>query len=101
MRRKRPFANDCSLDRRLRIGFVSGDFRDHPVVRFLEPFLDYADRERFDLFAYSNSGRNDAVTETLKAHFCNWRRFQFLDDEAAADLIEADRIDVLIDLLRP
>ncbi|WP_103985958.1 glycosyltransferase family 41 protein [Methylobacterium sp. 190mf] len=96
--RIRPFANDRNLDRRLRIGFVSADFRDHPVVRFLEPFLHYADRERFDLLAYSNTSREDAVTETLKARFDSWRRIDVLDDEAAANLIEADRTDILIDL---
>ena len=98
LRRIRPFANDRSPDRRLRIGFVSADFRDHPVVRFLEPFLHYADRERFDLIAYSNAGRIDGVTEMLKARFGIWRTIEFLDDEAAADLIEADRIDILVDL---
>jgi protein O-GlcNAc transferase len=98
LRRNRPFTNDRSPDRRLRIGFVSADLRDHPVVRFLEPFLDHADRERFDLFAYSNSSRCDAVTETLKTRFGTWRPIEFLDDEAVADLIEADRIDILVDL---
>lgn len=98
LRRSRPFTNDRSQDRRLRIGFVSADLRDHPVVRFLEPFLDHADRERFDLFAYSNSGRCDAVTESLKTRFGTWRPIEFLDDEAVADLIEADRIDILVDL---
>ncbi|MCJ2072259.1 tetratricopeptide repeat protein [Methylobacterium sp. J-030] len=98
LRRLRPFANDPSPDRRLNIGFVSADFRDHPVVRFLEPFLIHADRERFDFFAYSNASCDDAVTETLKAHFKTWRPIDRLDDEAAADLIESDRIDILVDL---
>ncbi|KTS04522.1 hypothetical protein SB2_19285 [Methylobacterium radiotolerans] len=98
LRRLRPFANARGTDRRLRIGFVSADFRDHPVVRFLEPFLHHADRERLDLIAYSNTSREDAVTDTLKARFDSWRPIEVLDDEAVADLIEADRIDILVDL---
>jgi protein O-GlcNAc transferase len=98
LRRLRPFANARGTDRRLRIGFVSADFRDHPVVRFLEPFLHHADRERLDLIAYSNTSREDAVTDTLKARFDSWRPIEVLDDEAIADLIEADRIDILVDM---
>lgn len=96
--RRRTFANDRSQNRRLRVGFVSGDFRDHPVARFIEPFLHHADPARHDLFAYSNAAREDAVTASLKARFGTWRPIAKLDDAAVADLIEADRIDVLVDL---
>ncbi|NEU12968.1 tetratricopeptide repeat protein [Methylobacterium sp. BTF04] len=96
--RQRPFANDRDPDRRLRIGFVSGDFCEHAVNYFFEPALRHFERAQIETFAYSNTVREDAVTERLKSVFAQWRCLCGLDDDAAADLIEADAIDILVDL---
>lgn len=96
--RRRPFANDRDPERRLRIGFVSGDFCNHALVRFFEPYLCAADREAFSIQAYMTHASEDAVSERLKPLFDGWTNLACLDDDAAADRIEADRIDILVDL---
>ena len=96
--RQRPFRNDRDPDRRLRIGFVSGDLFGHAIVRFLEPFLQHLDRASFEARAYMTRGQEDAVSEHLRGLFDGWHNIAGLSDDEAADLIEADAIDVLIDL---
>ncbi|SFK94113.1 tetratricopeptide repeat protein [Methylorubrum salsuginis] len=97
LRRTTPHPNDPTPDRPLRIGLVSGDLCDHPVARFVAPFLRHHDQTRLAVFAYAN-GAADATTERLKAWTAGWRDIGGLDDAHAARLIEADGIDVLLDL---
>ena len=82
----------------LRVGFVSGDLRAHPVGYFLEAWLPHVDRERLTLLAYPTIAREDALTTRLRSHFAQWRNIAGLGDEVAARVIHADRIDVLVDL---
>ena len=96
--RRRPFPNDRDPGRRLRVGFVSGDFREHAVNYFLEPALRHLDSAEIETVAFTTSAAEDAVTGRLKGVFARWRSICGLDDAAAADLIEAERIDVLVDL---
>jgi len=86
------------IGRRLKLGYVSGDFRQHAVRYFLEQFLAHHDRGRLELFAYSTHGREDAVTERFKALVDHWKPLAGIADTAARERIEADGIDVLIDL---
>lgn len=83
---------------RIRLGLVSADFREHPVAHFLKGILRQIDQSRFEVFAYSNNGQNDEETEALKALFPHWQDIRALPDEAAAQLVRADQIDVLVDL---
>jgi predicted O-linked N-acetylglucosamine transferase (SPINDLY family) len=92
------YENDRDPDRRLRIGYVSPDFRSHPVSRFLEPILRHHDRERFETYCYSDVARPDAVTIRLRQHASAWRETAALDDGQLAELIRHDRIDILVDL---
>ncbi len=96
--RRRPFANDRDADRRLRIGFVSGDLCSHAVVRFFEPFLTGVGRTDLELVAYMTRAREDHVSDRLRPRFDLWRNIYGLSDDEAADQIEADRIDILVDL---
>jgi protein O-GlcNAc transferase len=96
--RRRPFPHDRDPDRRLRVGFVSADLCSHPVERFFEPFLARLDRERFEPVAFMTQSREDATSERLKTLFAGWHNISGLDDEEAADLVEAERIDILADL---
>ena len=98
LRRQRPLIRDKNPARKLRIGYVSPDFRDHPVNYFFEPLLMQHDRRQFEIFAYSNCSREDHVTARLKMACDHWRNITTLTDDAAADLIETDGIDVLVDL---
>jgi predicted O-linked N-acetylglucosamine transferase (SPINDLY family) len=91
-------ANERSPERRLRIGYVSGDLRRHPVGYFLQPLLEHHDRGNFEVYGYSNSRISDEHTKRLRG-FCDvWRDVVDLPDEQVASQIRADAIDVLIDL---
>lgn len=84
--------------RRLRVGFVSGDLRQHAVAYFLEPILAALDAAQFDLYAYANYPHQDAVTVRLQTLLPNWRQVSALTDADLAELIRVDGIDILIDL---
>ncbi|WP_412527027.1 tetratricopeptide repeat protein [Burkholderia lata] len=84
--------------RPLRVGFVSGDLRLHPVGIFLESVLAHLDRTRIDLRVYVTTDVEDAITAKLKPHANGWRSIAALGPEAAARMIHDDEIDVLVDL---
>jgi predicted O-linked N-acetylglucosamine transferase (SPINDLY family) len=77
---------------------VSGDFKAHAVAYFAEAVLTHHDRHAFELYGYSNTATEDAVTQRLQGLFDHWRSIRTLDDDQAADLIAKDGIDILIDL---
>ncbi len=84
--------------RPLKVGFLSGDLREHPVGRFLEATVSQIDAERLELVAYSTYAREDARTAQLKPLFRAWHMVAGLSDKLIAEKIRADEIDVLIDL---
>lgn len=90
--------NNPDPDRRLRVGYVSPDFRWHSVAFFFEPLLLAHDRDQFEIFCYSNSRRNDTMTDHIREHTDHWRDISTLDDEKAAALVQEDKIDLLVDL---
>jgi predicted O-linked N-acetylglucosamine transferase (SPINDLY family) len=94
----RPHTNNRDPDRQLRIGYVSPDFREHSVGRFILPLLAAQDSERFTVFCYSDARRSDALTANLRRHANQWRNTVGLTDERAARLIREDQIDILVDL---
>jgi protein O-GlcNAc transferase len=93
-----PHLNDRSPERRLRVGYVSPDFREHAVAKFLLPLVLHHDRNELEVFAYSNVRIPDATTGQFRAHADNWRRIAGLSDADAAELIRQDQIDILVDL---
>lgn len=94
----RPHANDRTPDRRLKIGYVSADLREHSVGRFLLPLLRCHDHSAFEIFAYAQVPRADAMTQRLAAHIDHWHSLVGLTDQQAADLIRQDGIDILVEL---
>ena len=84
--------------RPLRVGFVSGDLRSHPVGNFLEGVLAHIDPAKLSLVAYSNSAREDELSVRIKPLFAQWTVVTSLADHLLAEKIHADKIDVLIDL---
>ena len=84
--------------RRLRVGYVSGDLHSHPVGWFLAQVLEGHDRAAFEVFAYANSGRDDAMTARLRAAIEHWRVIAGRPDDVVEAQIRADGIDLLIDL---
>lgn len=94
------FASPGTRDpkRRLRIGYVSGDFSYHVVALFMLPVLERRDRAAIEVFCYSTSERVDEYTRQLMAHADAWRPCAGLPDAQLADAIHADCIDILVDL---
>jgi protein O-GlcNAc transferase len=94
-----PFhTNDRSPERRLRIGYVSPDFFQHPVGRFLLPLLEHHDKNQVQIFAYSQVQLPDAMTQRLRLYSDQWRNIVGLSDAQTADLVQQDQIDILVDL---
>jgi protein O-GlcNAc transferase len=89
---------DTDDSERLRVGYISGDFRTHSVAHFFEPILSARDRGRFAYILYSNSQLQDAVTQRLRTYADAWRDIWQLTDDALVELIRADGIDILVDL---
>lgn len=89
---------DADPDRRLRVGLISPDFKQHSVAYFVEPILQARDRDALELTCYSDVASPDAVTERLRAAADRWRPVHHLDDAAVTQQIRADHIDILIDL---
>ncbi|CAA7620155.1 glycosyltransferase family 41 protein [Magnetospirillum sp. SS-4] len=85
-------------DRRLRVGYVSPDFKEHAVTFFVEPLLRAHDRRRVEVFCYSDTLRPDDTTKRLRALADGWRDTLGVDDARLAEMIRADGIDVLVDL---
>lgn len=94
----RPFANDRDPGRRLRIGYVSPDFRNHAVGHGVFPVLAAHDRGVVEIVFYGEIERPDAQTERFKALGDGWRSTLGLADAAVAEQIRADGIDILVDL---
>ncbi len=84
--------------RRVRIGYVSADFRQHAVALFMRPVLAHHERKQFEIFCYSNTTASDAVTRQIESTVEHWREVVAMDDHAMAALIRADGIDLLVDL---
>ena len=85
--------------RRLRVGYVSSDLHLHPVPFFLMPVLERHDRSQVEVFCYSYGSTEDFVTERVRKLSDHWRAAHGMSDEALADAIHADGIDVLVDLV--
>jgi len=85
-------------ERKLRIGFVSPDFRSHSVAYYARPFFDAFDRDRFDVVGYANVPKEDSVTADLKELVTDWRDIVGLRSYQVAEEVRKDKIDILIDL---
>jgi protein O-GlcNAc transferase len=90
--------NDRNPNRRLRIGYVSPDFRAHPVGRFILPLLAAHDHAQFEIYCYASVQFHNTLTTLIQKHADVWRDIRTLNNEEAAKLIQSDRIDILIDL---
>lgn len=98
LRAARPHFNVPDMNRKLRIGYVSGDFKTHPVAYHFGPVLAAHNKNEFEIFLYNSYPRYDDVTEQL-VEFCDcYRDISRLPDEKADTLIRKDGIDILVDL---
>ncbi len=86
-----------TLNKKLRIGYISPDFRQHAVANFILPFLRDFDSEKFSVTCYQ-TGKTDAVTDRLKRYHVNWKDLNGRAARTASRLIAEDHLDILIDL---
>lgn len=93
-----PHRNSRDPERRLKVAYVSGDFRQHPVAYFIEPILASHDKSRYEIYGYYNHVQHDGYTERIAAHADHWLVCHGLSDEQLVERIRADGIDILIDL---
>ena len=84
-------------DKKLRIGYISPDFRQHAVANFILPFLRDFDADKFSVTCYQ-TGKTDAVTDRLKRHHVSWKDLSGRGARTASRLIAEDHPDILIDL---
>jgi predicted O-linked N-acetylglucosamine transferase (SPINDLY family) len=90
--------NDRDPHRRLRVGYVSPDLRDHIVGRNILPLFRCHDHREVEVICYSGVMKPDGVTAELRRHADAWRSTVGLSDERLAELIRQDGIDILVDL---
>lgn len=94
----RPHANRPDPERRLRVGYVSADFRQHSAANCFGPMILSCDRDAFDVVCYSSNFRDDAVTATFREAATLWRDSYAASDAQLAETIRDDAIDILVDL---
>jgi len=92
------YDNQLDLDRVLRIGYISPDFRRHSVSYFIEPLLEAHHRDKVQIYGYGHVLNADDVTERLKGKFDHYCDIVTLDDQAVAEQVKLDGIDILVDL---
>lgn len=92
-----PNSSIRAPERRLRVAYVSPDFREHPFARSIEPLLAGHNRKDFEVFCYSDVIRADRLTEHFRSSVDAWRDVAGVSDEALAQLVRRDGIDILVD----
>lgn len=96
--KQKKFSNVKEINRRLRIGYVSGDLRNHAVAFFIKPILEHHNKSQFETFVYSNNPKKDSITFDLERAVDKWQSCFHLNDSQLYELIKNDGIDILIDL---
>lgn len=96
--RAREHLDNRTPNRRLRIGYVSPDFGAHCQSLFTIPLLSNHNHADFEIICYSSVAEPDHVTASIRGLADVWRDARVLDDEALAQQIRADRVDILVDL---
>ncbi|WP_442475923.1 O-linked N-acetylglucosamine transferase, SPINDLY family protein, partial [Simplicispira lacusdiani] len=94
----RAHGNAPAAGRRLKVGYISPDFRQHSTSYFLEPLLAHHDSAQLEVYAYADLAREDSQTARYKSYVDHWVATKGLDDDALAEKIRADGIDILVDL---
>ncbi len=92
-----PHSNSAQPERRLKIGYLSPDFRGHAIMKLLPCVLENHDRQNFEIFAYSVATKHDETTELVKGMVEHFVELAATRNEIA-DRVRADGIDILVDL---
>lgn len=90
--------NEKSTDGKIRVGYISGDFRAHVCMMFMIAIFNYRNRAKFNVYCYANVEIEDATSELIKSTGVNWFNIFRMEDEKICELIQNHHIDILIDL---
>ncbi len=93
-----PHTNDAEPDRKLRVGYVSPDFRSHSCAYFIDPLFRGHDKNQVEIFCYSEVPKPDDVTKRIEDISDHWYKTVGKSDEEVANQIREDRIDILVDV---
>lgn len=97
MKVRRPHPNTLDPDRKLRLGFLSGDFRDHTAAYMFGPIYEFIDRDQFQTVSYADIVMEDSVGQWFKSASNGWRNVYGCSAQQIDAAIRADEIDILID----
>lgn len=92
------FNNDLNPNKKLKIGYVSGDFKLHSVAYFIISQLAFYNKENFEVFCYSTNKYSDFVTDQIKSYVDKYKQIEDLNNEEVFNLFVEDEIDILVDL---
>lgn len=95
---RRDYPNDRSVERRLRVGYVSPNFGNHAAARFFEPLLANHNADVVETIFYSNTLKPDTATARLRGFAGRWRDIRKMKDDEVARLVREDEVDILVDL---
>jgi protein O-GlcNAc transferase len=90
--------NELNPHPNLRIGYISPDFCTHPVAYFIKPILEAHNRQKVTVFCYADVAKIDETTQILQQLPLHWRNIWQWSDDQVSQLIQADKIDILVDL---
>ncbi|MGA3066997.1 MAG: hypothetical protein ABSF29_09140 [Tepidisphaeraceae bacterium] len=93
-----PHGNDRNPQRRLRVGYVSPDFRHHCQLFYTLPLFSRHDHAQFEIYCYARVAKPDEVTAHLRTYADVWRDTLNQTDEEVARIVRQDKIDILVDL---
>lgn len=93
-----PHRNKSDPAKKIRIGYVSGDLKNHAVAYFIEPILASHDRSQVEVFCYYNNTHCDDHTNRIAINADQWLQCNAMSDEQLAERIRVDNIDILVDL---
>ncbi len=96
--KQKPHANAPAHQRRLKVGYVSADYKEHSASKGFGGMLTHFDATNFEVFAYYNGLQYDAITELFKSKVDHWHPIVDLSDDQLVDLIRSHQIDILVDL---
>jgi predicted O-linked N-acetylglucosamine transferase (SPINDLY family) len=83
---------------KIKIGYVSADFKNHSAGFFIKPVLESHNKDSFDIFCYDQTVVSDAASNSLMETGWSWRNVYGLSDKQVVTQIHADGIDILVDL---
>jgi predicted O-linked N-acetylglucosamine transferase (SPINDLY family) len=95
---QQAYANSRDAGRRLRVGYLSGEFMSSPAYCFLVPWLSNHDASQVETCYYSSRPFQDAHTSQYRRFADHWRDVSRMTDALAAQAIRDDQIDILVDL---